>query len=200
MMTTPKQTAESVVVPREPTAEMIAAGMRQIDWCRDDQVQDCANPFLKKNQDGSAYTLGTSPGEDVVDAYRAMLAAAPTALVEASGAGLYDEKAISDPRGRAMANLTVLVRAGGLVGEVIAALLEAKRPASLAPEADKLQIAAEALMVADQHIRHMAAWISKTNSSDTPLHGYSFEALGEDKWKIDQALAALRSTDQEKAG
>lgn len=53
--------------------------------------------------------------------------------------------------------------------------------------------AANALEVANSHIQHMAAWISKTNASDTPLHGYSFEALGEDKWIIDQALASLKS-------
>ncbi|TFW14453.1 hypothetical protein EGY25_04475 [Brevundimonas intermedia] len=54
--------------------------------------------------------------------------------------------------------------------------------------------AANALEVANSHIQHMAGWISKTNASDTPLHGYSFEALGEDKWIIDQAIAALKAT------
>lgn len=48
----------------------------------------------------------------------------------------------------------------------------------------------QALIVAKTHIDHMAAWISRTNASDVPVHGYSFEALGEDKWIIDQALAA----------
>ncbi len=39
-----------------------------------------------------------------------------------------------------------------------------------------------ALMIAEKHIVHMAAWISKHNA------GYSFEGLMEDKWIIDQAL------------
>lgn len=67
---------EHVMVPREPTEAMVCAGMSEIDWCRDDQVQDKFRPFEKLNQDGSTYA-GTSPGEDVQDAYRAMLAAAP---------------------------------------------------------------------------------------------------------------------------
>lgn len=58
--------------------------------------------------------------------------------------------------------------------------------------ADKLRMAGEALEVAHQHIQYMAAWITKTNASDTPLHGYSFEALGEDKWIIDQARVTLK--------
>ena len=61
-----------------------------------------------------------------------------------------------------------------------------------AADGDKLRIAGEALEIAHQHIQHMAAWITKTNASDTPLHGYSFEALGEDKWIIDQARASLK--------
>ncbi|MDZ4370760.1 MAG: hypothetical protein U1C74_04975, partial [Phenylobacterium sp.] len=57
---------------------------------------------------------------------------------------------------------------------------------------DTLRIAGEALESAHKHIQHMAAWITKTNASDTPLHGYSFEALGEDKWIIDQARASRK--------
>lgn len=63
-----------VLVPVEPTEAMVSAGMSEIDWCRDEQVQDKFRPFLKLNQDGSSYS-GTSPGEDVRDAYRAMIAA-----------------------------------------------------------------------------------------------------------------------------
>lgn len=50
------------------------------------------------------------------------------------------------------------------------------------PEIDGSAMAA--LVVAERHIVHMAAWISKHNT------GYSFEGLHEDKWIIDQALAA----------
>lgn len=50
---------------------------------------------------------------------------------------------------------------------------------------------AAGLSAANEHIQHMAAWITKTNASDKPLHGYSFEALGEDKWLIDRATALL---------
>lgn len=59
------------------------------------------------------------------------------------------------------------------------------------PADDRLAVAVEALKLADQHIQHMATWITRTNASDVPLHGYSFESLGEDKWIIDQALALL---------
>lgn len=61
--------------------------------------------------------------------------------------------------------------------------------AAPAPVGSGVEGLREALKVAHSHLQHMAAWITKTNASDTPLHGYSFEALGEDKWIIDQALA-----------
>lgn len=99
------------LVPLEPTEAMVRAGMAQIDWCRDEQVQDKFNPFQKLNQDGTTYTAGTSPGEDVVDAYRAMLAASPPTREEAPAeeagdaglandiAAIIDENADTGPDG-----------------------------------------------------------------------------------------------------
>ncbi len=80
------------------------------------------------------------------------------------------------------------------LGQEIAAYHRLTAPPIATQDDDRVEIASEALAVADQHIQHMAAWISRTNASDTPLHGYSFEALGEDKWIIDKAVAALKTT------
>ena len=67
---------EWVAVPREATEAMILAGHRQIDWCRSDQ--GTCDPY-----DPSQFPegVGSSCGEDVADAYRAML----TAATEAAG-------------------------------------------------------------------------------------------------------------------
>lgn len=75
-----------VLMPVEPTEAMVSAGMSEIDWCRDEQVQDKFRPFLKLNQDGSSYS-GTSPGEDVRDAYRAMIAASSSKPIAPGDAG-----------------------------------------------------------------------------------------------------------------
>lgn len=63
---------EWVMVPREPTEAMIVAGHKQIDWCRNDQnTHRPGHPSQKP--DG----VGSDCGEDVADAWRAMLAASP---------------------------------------------------------------------------------------------------------------------------
>jgi len=56
----------------EPTPEMILAGHRQIDWCRDSQ-----NTYLPEHPSQHPEGVGSSCGEDVADAFRAMLAASP---------------------------------------------------------------------------------------------------------------------------
>lgn len=59
-----------VLVPREPTEAMIVAGHREIDWCRNDQ--NTHRPGHPSQTEGG----GSSCGDDVRDAYRAMIAAA----------------------------------------------------------------------------------------------------------------------------
>lgn len=63
------------MVPREPTPAMIRAGHHQIDWCRNDQ--NTSEPEHESQYDFHlGIKAGTSCGEDIVDAYHAMLAAA----------------------------------------------------------------------------------------------------------------------------
>ena len=62
-----------VMVPREPTDEMLLKGHHQIDWGRDDQPTNTNDDPLQK-----LGGVGTTCKEDLRDAYRAMLAAAPS--------------------------------------------------------------------------------------------------------------------------
>jgi len=62
---------EWVAVPKRPTETMVLAGHRQIDWCRSDQAT-CNPDDPSQRPEG----VGSSCGEDIADAYRAMLAAA----------------------------------------------------------------------------------------------------------------------------
>lgn len=65
------------LVPEEATEEMIAEGHRHIDWCRNDQ--NTHRPYHPSQRPGG---VGSDCGEDVQDAYRAMLAAAPPPPVQ----------------------------------------------------------------------------------------------------------------------
>lgn len=60
------------------------------------------------------------------------------------------------------------------------------------PIPERIAIARDALNLAIDHIKHMAAWIGRNN------RGYSFEALGEDMPGIEAAHAALATADGEK--
>ena len=62
-----------VMVPREPTDEMLLKGHHQIDWGRDDQPTNTNDDPLQKPGG-----VGTTCKEDLRDAYRAMLSAAPS--------------------------------------------------------------------------------------------------------------------------
>ena len=62
-----------VMVPREPTDEMLLKGHHQIDWWRDDQPTNTNDDPLQKPGG-----VGTTCKEDLLDAYRAMLSAAPS--------------------------------------------------------------------------------------------------------------------------
>lgn len=74
-LTHPPATREGwVLVPVEPTEEMIVDGHKQIDWCRNDQnTHRPGHPSQKP--DG----VGSDCGEDIRDAWAAMLTAAPEA-------------------------------------------------------------------------------------------------------------------------
>jgi len=61
------------VMPKEPTPKMIAAGHQQIDWCRNDQKTDTPDDPSQVFMTGGV-RAGTYCSEDIVDAYRAMLA------------------------------------------------------------------------------------------------------------------------------
>jgi hypothetical protein len=76
-----------VVVPVEPTPEMIRAGHHQIDWCRDKQnTSEPDHPSQKETIGGEA--TGTSCADDVRDAYRAMLKAAGNSTTTTSPSSL----------------------------------------------------------------------------------------------------------------
>ena len=62
-----------VMVPREPTDEMLLKGHHQIDWGRDDQPTNTNDDPLQKPGG-----VGTTCKEDLRDAYRAMLSSAPS--------------------------------------------------------------------------------------------------------------------------
>lgn len=64
--------ADHVVVPREPTEAMIFAMHHQIDWCRDDQ-----NTYALEHTSQTDNGIGTTCKQDILDAYRAMISAAP---------------------------------------------------------------------------------------------------------------------------
>ena len=66
--------AGMVVVPKEPTEAMIAAGHQQIDWCRTDEKTNTPYDPSQVFMTGGV-RAGTYCGEDIADAYRAMLAA-----------------------------------------------------------------------------------------------------------------------------
>lgn len=67
-----------VMVPKEPTPEMIFNGHHQIDWCRNDQ-----NTHEVEHPSQTADGIGTTCGQDILDAWRAMLSAVPAAPTEA---------------------------------------------------------------------------------------------------------------------
>lgn len=76
------------LVPVEPTEAMLRAGCNNIDWCRDVPVDGGHMPMSTGGAAGikldakalvNGQPVGTSLGEDMTDAYRAMLAAAPAA-------------------------------------------------------------------------------------------------------------------------
>lgn len=59
------------MVPVEPTEEMLRAGHRQIDWCRDGQDTRFGEPLRGP-------IVGTTCKQDLLDAWSDMLSAAPT--------------------------------------------------------------------------------------------------------------------------
>ena len=61
------------VVPVEPTEEMLAAGHREIDWCRNNQ-----NTHTNDHPTQTRGGIGTTCKQDLIDAWGAMLAASPT--------------------------------------------------------------------------------------------------------------------------
>lgn len=70
----PAQPSGFALVPVEPTDAMLAAGHRNIDWCRDDQNTN-TNDHPSQTDLG-----GTSCKTDLRDAYTAMLTAAPAPI------------------------------------------------------------------------------------------------------------------------
>lgn len=65
-----------VLVPREPTEDMIQEAHRQIDWCRNEE--NTHRPDHPSQTNGG----GTSCRQDLIDAWDAMLAAAPTPVAD----------------------------------------------------------------------------------------------------------------------
>lgn len=63
---------EWVMVPREPTEAMLAAGHQQIDWWRDGQ-ETLTNDHQSQTPGG----VGTNCKQDLQDAWKAMLEALP---------------------------------------------------------------------------------------------------------------------------
>jgi hypothetical protein len=63
-----------VIAPVEPTEEMILKGHHQIDWCRDKQDTSVPEHETQRWTVGKE-TGGTTCGDDIRDAYRAMLSA-----------------------------------------------------------------------------------------------------------------------------
>jgi hypothetical protein len=68
-----------VIAPVEPSEEMILKGHHQIDWCRDKQDTSVPEHETQRWKFGNK-TGGTTCGDDIRDAYRAMLAAGKYAL------------------------------------------------------------------------------------------------------------------------
>ena len=81
----PKVPAGWQFVPKEPTDAMLMAGHRCIDWCRDGQNtydnEDLSQTEVKIDEIviGNA---GTTCKQDLIDAWQAMLAAAPKGETE----------------------------------------------------------------------------------------------------------------------
>ena len=63
---------EWVMVPREPTEAMLAAGHQQIDWCRNGQ-----RTLTTDDPSQTPGGVGTNCKQDLQDAWKAMLEALP---------------------------------------------------------------------------------------------------------------------------
>lgn len=73
----PAAGVDMVLVPREPTDEMLKAGHQQIDWCRNTQRTATYDDPSQKEVIGGK-PVGTTCKEDLRDAWHAMLAASHT--------------------------------------------------------------------------------------------------------------------------
>lgn len=67
----------AIIAPCDPTPEMISAGHQQIDWCRDKEKTDTPYDESQVTRDKYGNQLGTYCGQDLKDAWIAMLAARP---------------------------------------------------------------------------------------------------------------------------
>lgn len=67
------------IVPCDPTPEMICAGHQQIDWCRDKEKTDTPYDESQITRDKYGNQLGTYCGQDLKDAWIAMIRVAPPA-------------------------------------------------------------------------------------------------------------------------